>query len=182
MIKSESKVIVVGMGDCGVNIIDKMIERGIREVAYVAMNKEQTSLDNSRAGNTILIEGNGCVQELTDSIAPSTKMVVLTGSLGGNTATKYIPLVTSALDKKGFQNSVVVTMPFAFEGEKRQQITKKCLNLLRENNTLLEVIYNEPLMEPGLAVIEFFDRLDDENIKKVMGFVDKFKLNKKKDI
>ena len=53
--KQEALIKVVGVGGCGNNAVDYMIERNIHGVDFISVNTDLQSLKNSQANNIVQI-------------------------------------------------------------------------------------------------------------------------------
>ena len=90
------------------------------------------------------------LQEIVDQ---ESKFIFLAG-LGGGTSTGVTPVLLSLIH--GTAASCVVTMPFAFEGTRRQEIAEAGLKELRQYTEDITVI-NQEKLKPLLPSSEFAD-------------------------
>lgn len=173
---------VLGIGGGGSNAVNYMFKQGIQDVNFIICNTDQQALSNSpvpvkvQIGAT-LTEGLGAgnmpekgrqaaIENLDDvmkALGPTTKMVFLTAGMGGGTGTGAAPVIAKACKESGILTVGIVTIPFAFEGQKRirqalggiQELTNHVDSLLVINNEKLREIYGD------LALSEAFEKADD---------------------
>ena len=99
--QSAAKIIVVGVGGAGNNAVNRMVDAGIRNVEFVAINTDKAALYNSKAGTKIQIgdkttagkgaganpeKGRAAAEESKDEIAAAIRdadMIFLTAGMGG---------------------------------------------------------------------------------------------------
>jgi len=154
---------VVGVGGCGGNAIDHMIEAGVQGVEFIVANTDAQALKRNRApiqlqlgttvtkglgaganpevGRQAAIEDRERIVELIEGA----DMLFLTAGMGGGTGTGAAPIVAETARELGILTVAVVTKPFAFEG-KRQRIAHDGLEALSRHVDSLIVIPNEKLM------------------------------------
>ena len=84
-------------------------------------------------------------------------MVFVTAGMGGGTGTGAAPVVASIARDAGALVVGVVTMPFAFEGSRRNKLALAGLDALEEHVDSLLVLENDRLLEgPDLSALEAF--------------------------
>lgn len=140
---------VVGVGGGGGNAVDRMVESGIQNVEFIAVNTDAQALRRSKADVRIQIGekltkglGAGANPEVGRKAAEETKdkieealegadMVFVTSGMGGGTGTGAAPIVASIAKELGALTVGVVTRPFNFEGKKRQVQSTAGINSLK---------------------------------------------------
>ena len=146
---------VVGVGGGGGNAVDRMVESGIQNVEFIAVNTDAQALRRSKADVRIQIGekltkglGAGANPEVGRKAAEETKdkieealegadMVFVTSGMGGGTGTGAAPIVASIAKELGALTVGVVTRPFNFEGKKRQvQSTAGISDLINVSGTV----------------------------------------------
>ena len=159
----EAVIKVVGVGGCGGNAVDHMIEAGVQGVEFIVANTDAQALKRNRApiqlqlGSTVTkglgaganpevgrqaaIEDRERIVELIEGA----DMLFLTAGMGGGTGTGAAPIVAETARELGILTVAVVTKPSAFEG-KRQRIAHDGLEALSRHVDSLIVIPNEKLM------------------------------------
>ena len=154
---------VVGVGGGGGNAVNRMVEAGIRNVEFVAINTDKAALYNSKANTKIQIgdkttagkgaganpeKGRAAAEESKDEIAAAIRdadMIFLTAGMGGGTGTGAAPIVAQIAKELGILTVGIVTKPFAFEGKNRMTQAEEGIARLSEQVDSLVIIPNERL-------------------------------------
>ncbi|KYQ90163.1 mitochondrial cell division protein [Tieghemostelium lacteum] len=161
------KISIVGVGGGGGNAINHMIEQQqLSEVEFYAFNTDRQDLNKSKSINKIQLgplltrgEGAGASpdkgrkaaeesRELIKHTLADTDLLFLACGLGGGTGTGSSPIIAQTI-KQLNKNTIivaVVTVPFAFEGKRKQDIAKKGLEELGKYVDTLVCISNENLL------------------------------------
>ena len=129
---------VVGVGGAGLNAVNRMIDAGISQVEFVAVNTDIQQLQMSDAPVKIhigreLTQGLGsgaepdigrrAAEESYDQIKNALRgsdMVFVTAGEGGGTGTGAAPVVARIARELGALTVGIVTTPFKFEGTRRK--------------------------------------------------------------
>jgi cell division protein FtsZ len=178
--KQEALIKVIGVGGCGNNAVDYMIERNIHGVDFISVNTDLQSLKKSQANNIVQIGlhltkglGSGArpdsgkqaaiedKEKLKDAIKDA-DMLFITAGMGGGTGTGAAPVIAEIAKELGILTVAVVTKPFSFEG-KRNQIAEEGLKELRNYVDSLIVIPNEKLMNVLGADVTFINAFSAAN-------------------
>ncbi|MDA9913420.1 cell division protein FtsZ [Methylophilaceae bacterium] len=178
--KQEALIKVVGVGGCGNNAVDYMIERNIHGVDFISVNTDLQSLKKSQANNIVQIGlhltkglGSGArpdagkqaaiedKEKLKDAIQDA-DMLFITAGMGGGTGTGAAPVIAEIAKELGILTVAVVTKPFSFEG-KRNQVAEEGLKELRSYVDSLIVIPNEKLMNVLGADVTFINAFSAAN-------------------
>jgi cell division protein FtsZ len=160
----EAMIKVIGVGGCGGNAVDHMIERGMNGVEFVAVNTDAQALKRNQAkiqlqigsavtkglgaganpelGREAALEDRERIAEMIDGA----DMLFITAGMGGGTGTGAAPVVAEVAKELGILTVAVVTKPFAFEG-KRQRVANTGLEALGRHVDSLIVIPNDKLMQ-----------------------------------
>jgi cell division protein FtsZ len=154
---------VIGVGGCGGNAVDHMIENGVQGVEFISANTDAQALHRNRAGTVLQLGeeitkglGAGANPEIgresaienRDRIAEAiagADMLFITAGMGGGTGTGAAPIVAQVAKELGILTVAVVTKPFEFEG-KRLKVAQNGLDELTQHVDSLIVIPNEKLM------------------------------------
>ena len=155
---------VIGVGGCGGNAVDHMIEKGVEGVEFISANTDAQALRRTQA-KTQLQLGAGVTKGLGAGANPEVgrkaaledrervaeaiagaDMLFLTAGMGGGTGTGAAPVVAELAKELGILTVAVVTKPFAFEG-KRQKIAQEGIEALSPHVDSLIVVPNDKLME-----------------------------------
>ena len=179
------KIKVVGVGGGGNNAVNRMIDAGIRNVEFVAVNTDQAALLKSKAATKVAIgekltKGQGAgsnpevgasaAEENAEDITAAIKgadMVFITAGMGGGTGTGAAPVVAKIAKEMGILTVAVVTKPFGFEGPKRMKQAESGIEKLSENVDSLLVIPNERLKQISATRITFLNAFSEaDNVLK----------------
>lgn len=159
----EAVIKVVGVGGCGSNAVDHMIQNGMQGVEFISMNTDAQALKGNKA-STILQLGTGITKGLGAGANPEigreaaledrdriaeliqgADMLFITAGMGGGTGTGAAPVVAQVAKEMGILTVAVVSKPFAFEG-RRLVAAKAGMEALSQHVDSLIVIPNDKLM------------------------------------
>jgi cell division protein FtsZ len=160
----EAVIKVVGVGGCGGNAVDHMIDKGVEGVEFISANTDAQALRRCAAKIQLQL-GAGITKGLGAGANPEigrkaaledrervaeaiggADMLFLTAGMGGGTGTGAAPVVAELAKELGILTVAVVTKPFAFEG-KRQRIAQEGIEQLSPHVDSLIVVPNDKLME-----------------------------------
>jgi cell division protein FtsZ len=155
---------VVGVGGCGGNAVDHMINNGVQGVEFITMNTDAQALKRNLANTTLQLGttvtkglGAGANPEVGRLAAEEDReriiemvtgadMLFITAGMGGGTGTGAAPVVAEIAREMGILTVAVVTKPFAFEG-KRQKVAAVGIDQLKQHVDSLIIIPNDRLMQ-----------------------------------
>jgi cell division protein FtsZ len=184
---------VVGVGGAGLNALDRMIDAGITQVDFIAVNTDIQQLQTSDAPTKIhigseLTEGLGsgsdpeigrrAAEDSYDQIKRALRgsdMVFVTAGEGGGTGSGAAPVVGRIARELGALTVGIVTTPFKFEGTRRRKQADEGVELLRANCDTLIVIPNDRLLEVldrSTSMLDAFRIADDVLRQGVQGICD----------
>lgn len=186
---------VIGVGGGGSNAIDRMIEDGVQDVTFIAVNTDAQVLRKSKADYRICIGerltrgmgaggdptvGTRAAEENDEElyeILKGSDMVFITAGMGGGTGTGAAPIVASIARDLGILTVGVVTKPFSFEGKRRMEQAEKGLTQLREHVDALVVVPNDRLVEnyakkPNVSILQGFQIVDSVLRQGIQGIAD----------
>lgn len=163
--QSQDAVIkVIGVGGCGGNAVDHMIEQGVQGVEFIVINTDAQALNRSRAGTQLQIGaeitkglgagakpsvGRAAAEEDRERIKELMKdadMVFITAGMGGGTGTGAAPIVAQIAREMSILTVAVVTKPFMYEGN-RMRFAAEGIKALHEHVDSLIIVPNSKLME-----------------------------------
>jgi cell division protein FtsZ len=161
--KQKALIKVMGVGGCGGNAVDYMIEKNVTGVDFLCVNTDLQALQKSQANNIVQI-GEIITQGLGAGSRPDTgkqaamddkemianaiqgaDMLFITAGMGGGTGTGATPVIAQIAKEMGILTVAVVTKPFDFEG-KRTRVAKEGIQELIKHVDSLITIPNEKLM------------------------------------
>jgi cell division protein FtsZ len=184
---------VVGVGGGGLNAVDRMIEAGISQVEFIAVNTDIQQLRGSEAPIKLHIGreltqglGSGSDPELGGKAAEEaydqikhvlrgSDMVFVTAGEGGGTGTGAAPVVARIAKEVGALTVGIVTLPFRFEGSRRRHTAENGVHELRQVCDTVIVIPNDRLLEVldrSTSMIDAFRIADDVLRQGVQGICD----------
>jgi cell division protein FtsZ len=184
---------VVGVGGAGLNALHRMMDAGIAQVDFIAVNTDLQALAVSDAPVKISI-GEGVTHGLGSGADPSvgrkaaedaadqlrttlrgSDMVFVTAGEGGGTGTGAAPVVARVAREVGALTVGIVTTPFRFEGTRRRSAAERGVEELRAACDTVIVIPNDRLLEVldrGTSMVDAFRIADDVLRQGVQGICD----------
>jgi cell division protein FtsZ len=184
---------VVGVGGAGINAVNRMIDAGISQVEFVAVNTDIQALHMSDAPVKIhigreLTQGLGsgsdpevgrlAAEEGYDQLKHALRgsdMVFVAAGEGGGTGSGGAPVVARIAREIGALTVGIVTMPFKFEGTKRRGAADQGVAQLRTACDTTIVIPNDRLLEVldrSTSMLDAFKVADDVLRQGVQGICD----------
>jgi cell division protein FtsZ len=184
---------VVGVGGAGLNALHRMMDAGLSQVEFVAVNTDIQQLQMSDAQTKIhigreLTQGLGsgadpeigrrAAEEAYDKIKTvlrGSDMVFVTAGEGGGTGSGAAPVVAQIARELGALTVGIVTLPFKFEGTKRRSQADTGVEALRAACDTTIVIPNDRLLEVlerSTSMVEAFRIADDVLRQGVQGICD----------
>ena len=173
---------VIGVGGGGNNVVNRMVETGVKGVEFIAVNTDKQALAVSGANHKIqigekLTEGQGAganpevgrqsAEESRTQISKAlegTDMVFITAGMGGGTGTGAAPILADLSKEMDILTVGVVTKPFSFEGRRRMQLAESGIENLRTKVDSLVIIPNDRLKfatEQKITLANAFEVADD---------------------
>jgi cell division protein FtsZ len=184
---------VVGVGGAGLNAIHRMMDAGIAQVDFVAVNTDRQALAISDAPSKIAIGeglthglgsgadpgvGRAAAEEAMDQLKAALRgsdMVFVTAGEGGGTGTGAAPVVARIARELGALTVGIVTTPFRFEGTRRRSAAEGGVDELRAACDTVIVIPNDRLLEVldrSTSMVDAFKIADDVLRQGVQGICD----------
>jgi cell division protein FtsZ len=184
---------VVGVGGAGLNAVNRMIDAGINQVEFIAVNTDMQALHMSDAPVKIHI-GQDLTQGLGSGADPNvgraaadegydqlknalrgSDMVFVAAGEGGGTGTGAAPIIAKIARELGALTVGIVTMPFKFEGTKRRHQADLGVQTLRQVCDTTIVVPNDRLLEVldrSTSMLDAFKVADDVLRQGVQGICD----------
>lgn len=189
----EPGIVVVGVGGCGCNTLNRLYEVGV-DVPTIAVHTEAVHLKTVKASASILIgrtttEGRGsggnlmkgqmAMSENVDEVIAamgSPNVVIITGGLGGGTASGGIPRLLEEVRAR-FPDALricLVTIPFTFEGVNRMENARMGLRAIIDRSDLTIVNMNDLLLKKigDIQVQYAFKFMDSILVNTLKGLID----------
>jgi len=155
---------VMGVGGCGGNAVEHMIDMGVTGVEFICANTDIGALNRSRAEIQLqlgvgLTRGLGAGgkpdigreaaledRDRIEDLIRGADMLFIAAGMGGGTGTGAAPVVAEVARELGILTVAVVTKPFSFENNRKLLADDGIAILTRHVDSLL-VVPNERLME-----------------------------------
>jgi cell division protein FtsZ len=184
---------VIGVGGAGINAVNRMIDAGITQVEFIAVNTDIQALQVSDAPVKIhigreLTQGLGsgsdpdvgrrAAEEDYDELRQELRgadMVFVAAGEGGGTGSGAAPVVAKIARDLGALTVGIVTTPFKFEGTKRRSQAEAGTADLRAACDTTIVIPNDRLLEvleKSTSMLDAFKVADDVLRQGVQGITD----------
>lgn len=192
-IETFAKIKVVGVGGAGGAAINRMVDAGIENVEFIAINTDAQALHHSKAKHKIHIgrdttrglgaganpaAGEQAAMESTEEIKKALQgadMVFVTIGAGGGTGSGAGHIVARLAKEMGILVVGFATKPFMFEGEKRRRNAEVAIENLRKSVDTLIIIPNDRLLQTidrQTPLMEAFKVADDVLRQGVQGISD----------
>ncbi len=176
---SASKVMIIGVGNGGANVVDYMQVHGFEQAALCICDMDASVVKHSKVQHRLLLGEKGLgagnnpelgykesmkkineIRSLINQVHPEIAIVV--ACLGGGCGTGASPVVASECKRLGFKTIGVVTLPFDWEGEQRFHQAVAGLSDLAKNTDVMFVLKNQYLLDHhrDLSVMDAFMHAD----------------------
>jgi len=184
---------IVGVGGCGGNAVNNMIDRKISGVEYIVFNTDRQALLNSKAPLRVQIgkkatsglgagadpaKGRQAAEDDREIIAAQLRgadLVFIAAGMGKGTGTGAAPVIASIARNMGILTIGVVTRPFNFEGQVKSKIADGGIAELRKYIDTLILVENEKILsiaEEGVSATEAFNMANDVLYRAAKGIAD----------
>ena len=180
--EKSSIIKVIGVGGGGSNAVTHMFNQGIVGVNFAISNTDSQAMEVCPVNTKIqlgpsLTEGRGAgsrpnigkeaciesIEEVRQFLGDDTRMLFITAGMGGGTGTGAAPVVAKAAQEMDILTVAIVTLPFAFEGRRRNNHAVEGLEELKKHVDTIIVVSNDKLREihGNLALSDAFAKADD---------------------
>lgn len=187
---------VIGLGGAGGNVLDRLVLDGFDASCAVAMNTDVQKLNGSVAGEKVHLGqkttrglgtggdpevGYAAAEETTEEIVASltgTQLVFICAGLGGGTGSGAAPLIAHLARKAGAMVIAFVTVPFSFEGKRRNAQALDALAQIEGQANLVVCFENDRMGEassPSAGIQQAFvasDAVLSQSIRSIAGLVE----------
>ena len=155
---------VVGVGGGGGNMLNHMIEKGVKNIELICANTDVQALRANKASIKIQLGkeltkglgagmepevGKGAAEESYEEIKKALEganLVFISAGMGGGTGTGAAPVIAKAAKEIGALTIGVVTKPFRREGAKRAKLAEIGFNELKAECDSIVTILNQKLL------------------------------------
>jgi cell division protein FtsZ len=187
---SGARIIAVGVGGGGGNMIGHMINEGVTGIEMIMINTDAQVLNEAVNASKIQIGtkltkglgagmkpeiGKDSALENYDDIRKALEgadIIFISAGLGGGTGTGAAPIVAQIAKEVGALTISIVTKPFTFEGKKRLKLAEAGLEELKSASDSIVVIPNDKLLsiiDRKLGVRDSFKIVDSVLAQAVSG-------------
>ena len=189
-VQNFAKIKVIGVGGAGGAAINRMIDAGLQNVEFIAMNTDAQALHSSKATKKVHLGknstnglgagadpkiGEAAALESIDEINEAVKgadMVFVTIGAGGGTGSGAGHVVARAAKDQGILVVGVATRPFEFEGKRREENANFAISNLSAAVDTIITIPNQRLLhaiDRSTPLLECFKIADDVLRQGVQG-------------
>ena len=175
---------VFGIGGGGNSVLKRIAESDFLAIDLVAINTDTHALSFSNSDairsvqiGELLTKGRGTGgnvaigeqaakndSEKIKSMMQGADMIFITAGMGGGTGTGAAPIVARLAKEMGLLTVGVVTLPFSFEGRRKQRIANDGIINMQSYMDALIVVKNDNLMKlpknKGLSMVDAFHEAD----------------------
>lgn len=173
---------IIGVGGAGSNAVDRLKMEDLGRVPLAVINTDAQALGSSPVEEKCMI-GKGVTRGLgtggdpdlgraaaeadldaINRIVAGTDLVFLLAGMGGGTGSGAGPVVAKAASDAGALVIGFVTLPFTFEGTRRQKQADEGLGLFRTTCDAVIPLPNDILlqqMDEGASVLDAFSKADE---------------------
>ena len=183
---------VIGVGGCGGNAVQYMLDNNIGGVEYISANTDLQALKNSTAqilqlgknttrglgagsdpevGRTAAEEDLDCIRDALEG----TDMVFITAGMGGGTGTGAVPVVAQAAREMKILTVAIVTRPLSIEGKHRVSVANEGIKKLSQYVDSLIIIPNDKLVTvlgSDMSMLKAFGAANDILLGAVQGIAE----------
>ncbi len=168
-----TKLKVIGVGGAGCNAIKRMIEGGLTNFEFCAVDTDKNTLNTCNGATQVQIGINAVQGQSTDgnlelgkraaaesiddlrSIVSDAKMVIVMAGMGGGTGTGVAPALASLAREQGALTVCFVSRPFDSEGEHRTEQAEYGLQQLQGG---LQPQSDAVIVVPNQRILELADQ------------------------
>jgi len=164
---TDLKIKIIGVGGAGTNAVDGLKLDDLSDVSFAAINTDAQALGNSPIAEKLVIGrtvtrglGAGGEVDIGKAAAEADRtaiarmladvdLLILVVGLGGGTGSAAVPIVAELAAKTDALVLAFATLPFSFEGARRQRIAEESLGQLRTLVHGLIPLPNDMLLQEG---------------------------------
>lgn len=185
------KVTVVGIGNSGVKIINRLAN--LKESVWlniIAVDTDAESIEKCNTPNKIVADtqwrnGTGCGGDVIkgqrslgrerpriNELLEDTTLLIVTGGLGGGTATGGAPIFASVAKSMKIPTIFIMTTPFTLEGHSKRRIAEDGVRELLPTVDVLLCLPNDLLfssLPADCPVGDAFEKADVEVARAILG-------------
>ena len=181
-----SRIVVIGIGGCGMNVLNSLILAELNGISFVAVNSDLQALQRSVAKHKILLASekakmsvNTTMQALEHlpTLLKGTEIIFIIAGMGGSTGSITTSVIAKMAKEAGAVSVGFVTLPFFFEGKTRREVAEAGIAEFRKHVDSLVIIPNDNLLSqtpPKSSLLEMLKGVDGTVCKAVRGMSELF--------
>jgi cell division protein FtsZ len=186
---------VVGVGGAGTNVLDRIVLDGLDKADLIAVNTDVQSLASSVASSKVQLGrtvtrglgaggdpevGYNAAYESADEIRHAlsdARMIFVCAGLGGGTGSGAAPAVAQVARENGSLVLAFATLPFSFEGKRRQAQAREAMAKLREHCDAVICFENDRLgdmVAPKAGIHQAFaaaDQMISQSVRSIVSLI-----------
>jgi len=169
------RVLVVGIGKGGCNIVDYMLQTKVDIVEYVQIDTDIKNLKYGNASKKILLEDDisqKTQEDIKELLSNKITFLFIIATLGGNISSKIVPLVANFAKEANIMTFGVVSTPFN-EEKKDIDLISKSINEIDSLVSCLTIINNDSIVDiSGYSINNLpFDLIDEQVRNVIFSFI-----------
>lgn len=189
----KAKIKVIGVGGGGGNAINHMVNSGLKDIDFIAVNTDAQDLRRNQAPYLVQVgekitkglgvggdpeKGRRAAEESKEKlklIIGQTDLLFITAGMGGGTGTGVAPYLAK-LAKELYGDDLlvigVVTRPFNFEGYVREKQADEGIKEMQKHVDSMIIVPNEKLfanIDPETSSRDAFQMVDEVLLQAVKG-------------
>src|SRR5436189_1552228 len=186
---------VVSVGGAGLNALDRVVLDGLEKAGVVAINTDVQSLASSVAAHKVQLGRNvtrglgaggdpelgyqaavESSEEIREALA-NARMILICAGLGGGTGSGAAPLIAQLAREAGALVLGFVTLPFSFEGKRRNAQAREALDRLDQFANAVICFENDQMAEivpPKAGIHQAFasaDMLISQSVRSIVNVI-----------
>ncbi len=188
----QPRIVVVGVGGAGNNIVNRIAQMGVKGAELIAINTDKQHLAMISDDLTKILIGDGVTRGLgsggnpevgrkaaevsrqrIEQVLEGADLVFVLAGLGGGTGTGAAPVVAQVAKEMGALVVAMVTYPFRLERARMRNADEGLQNLAQYADTVI-VIDNNRLVElvPNLPLNDALKVADEVIAKTIQGLTE----------
>src|ERR1041385_2820171 len=193
--EEEIPIKVIGVGDAGTNVLDRIVLDGLDKADLIAINTDVQSLASSVAATKVQLGrtvtrglgaggdpevGYNAAYESADEIRQAlrdARMIFVCTGLGGGTGSGAAPAVAQVARENGSLVLGFATLPFGFEGKRRLAQAHEALAKMREHCDAVICFENDRLgdmVAPKAGIHQAFaaaDQMISQSVRSIVNLI-----------
>src|SRR5213083_2076231 len=186
---------IVSVGGAGLSVLDRIVLDGLQRADVVAINTDVQSLASSVAPHKVQLgrtvtRGLGAggdpelgyqaavesTEEIREALADA-RMIFICAGLGGGTGSGAAPLIAQLAREAGALVLGFVTLPFSFEGKRRNAQAREALDRLDQFANAVICFENDQMAEivpPKAGIHQAFasaDMLISQSVRSIVNVI-----------